>query len=194
MTLYNQTHADFTGTAIRPTYRNRHPDDIGVYAWFDEQGKLEGYIRALPAEDNPKILQCLEAAGDPQQGLAVLGDVFKNGDYESLAFFTLPHQHPMLQLLRKGACIVEDRYFDISGWRVRIVNLHSTLKKLIPLLENRLAQSQFAGWQGSLLLDAGEQKASLQIEQGKVEITSERCRQEHPARRRGHCPFPDWLG
>jgi hypothetical protein len=169
--LYNQAHAAFTGTAIRPTYRNRHPDDIGVYAWFDEQGKLEGYIRAFPSEDNPKILHCLEAAGDPQQGLAVLGDVFKNGAYESLACFTLPHHHPMLQWLRKGSCIVEDRFFDISGWRVRIVNLHSTLKKLIPLLENRLAQSQFAGWQGSLVLDGGQQKATIQIEQGKVDIS-----------------------
>ncbi len=171
--FYNRTHADFTGTAIRPTYRNRHPDDIGVYAWFDDQGKLEGYIRAFPAEDNPKILQCLEAAGDPRQGLAVLGDVFKKGEYDSLTCFTLPYYHPMLQCLRKGACIVEDRYFDISGWRVRIINLHSTLQKLIPLLEKRLADSRFAGWQGSLLLDGGEQKAILQIGQGNVEITSE---------------------
>jgi hypothetical protein len=29
----------------------------------------------------------------------------------------------MLQLLRKGSCIVEDRYFDITGWRVRLLNL-----------------------------------------------------------------------
>jgi len=171
--LYNQTHAGFTGTAIRPTYRNRHPNHIGVYAWFDEQGKLEGYIRALPSEDNPKILECLEAAGDLQQELAVLGDILKNGGYESLAFVTLPHQHPMLQWLRKGACIVEDHFFSISGWRVRIVNLHSTLKKLIPLLENRLAQSQFATWQGSVLLDCGQQKANIKIEEGKVDITSD---------------------
>ncbi len=171
--LYNRTHAGFTGTAIRPTYRNRYLDDIGVYAWFDDQGKLEGYIRALPDEDNPKILQCLEAAGDPQQGLAVLGDVFKKGEYESLACFTLPHAHPILRLLRKGACIVEDRYFDVSGWRVRMVNLNSALHKLTPLLEKRLAQSWFADWQGSLLLDGGEQRATLQIEQGRVAITGD---------------------
>ena len=109
----------------------------------------------------------MEAAGDPRQGLAVLRELFKNGEYESLAFFTLPHAHPMLQLLRKGACIVEDRYFDISGWRVRLVNLSSTLHKLVPLFEARLAGSQFASWQGSLLLDAGKQQASLEIEEGK---------------------------
>ena len=169
--LYNQTHAGFTGTAIRPTFRKRHPDDIGVYAWFDEGGKLEGYIRAFPAEENPKQLTCQEAAGDPRQGLAVMADLFKKGEFESLAFFTLPHAHPMLQLLRKGACIVEDRYFDITGWRVKLINLHSTLHKLAPLFEARLAQSQFANWQGSLLLDADEQKATLEIKDGKVAIS-----------------------
>lgn len=171
--LYNQTHAHFSGTAIRPTFRNRHPEDIGVYAWFDDNRILEGYIRAFPAEDNPKIFQCLEAAGDPEQGLAVLTDLFKKGDYEKLTCFTLPHQHPMLQFLRRGSCIVENRYFDISGWRVRIVNLHSALKKITPLLEQRLAQSQFAAWQGSLHLDADLWKASLQINNGRVKITGE---------------------
>lgn len=171
--LYNQTHDRFTGTAIRPTYQKRHPDDLGINAWFNEQGKLIGYVRAFPAEDNPKILQCLEAAGDPQQGLAVLRDILRNGSYESLAFFTLPYHHPILQQMRKGACTVEDRYFDISGWRVRIINLHSALKKLIPLFEERLAQSQFAHWQGSLLVDSDQQKAVLQIESGKVFITDE---------------------
>jgi len=172
--LYNRTHASFTGTAIRPTYLNRHPEDIGVYAWFDDDGRLDGYIRALPAEDNPKLLQCLEAAGDPQQGLAVLADLFKKGDYEKLTCFTLPYRHPMLQHLRRGACIVEDRYFDVSGWRVRIINLHSTLKKMIPLLEQRLLQSQFAGWDGSLYLDGGQWKATLAIKSCKIEITNDK--------------------
>ena len=171
--LYNQTHAHFTGTAIRPTFRNRHPKDIGVYAWFDDDGKLEGYIRALPTEENPKVLQCLEAAGDPQQGLAVLADLFKKGEYEKMTCFTLPREHPMLQFLRKGACIVEDRYFDISGWRVRIVNLQSALKKMKPLLEARLSQSQFAAWNGSLHLDGGQWKAALRIENGNVEVTND---------------------
>ena len=171
--LYNKTHAQFTGTAVRPTYLNRHPEDIGVYAWFDENGKMEGYIRALPTEENPKMLQCLEAAGDPQQGLAVLADRFQKGGYEKITCFTLPHEHPMLQLLRRGACIVEDRYFDVSGWRVRIVNLHSALKKMTALLEARLSQSQFTGWNGSLHLNGGQWKATLRIENGKVETTND---------------------
>ena len=36
-------------------------------------------------------------------------------DYRTTGLSLLAHP---LQFLRKGACIVEDRYFDISGWRV----------------------------------------------------------------------------
>jgi hypothetical protein len=53
---------------------------------------------------------------------------------------------------------------------VRIINLESTLHKLLPLLEARLTQSRFAGWQGSLALDGGLHKAVLHIQQGRVEI------------------------
>jgi hypothetical protein len=127
-------------------------------------------VRALPDEKNPKQLTCLEAAGDPEQGLAVLAELFKQGNYETLAFFTLPYQHPILQILRRGDVLVEERFFDLTGWRVRLVNLRSTLGKLIPLLEGRLTRSQFATWEGSLFLDAGEQSALLAIKKGQVHI------------------------
>ena len=167
--LYNQTHQSYTGTCVRPTYRMLKADDMNAYGWFDKAGKLAGYVRAVPSDDK-KTLQCLEAAGDPHQSLAVMGENFKQGEYEALTFFTLPHKHPILQLLRKGACVVEDRYFYNTGWRVRIVNLISTLEKIKPLLETRLRQSGFAGWQGDLYLDAGEQNATLKIDAGRVNI------------------------
>jgi hypothetical protein len=103
--------------------------------------------------------------------LAVLGDLFKLGSYEKVACFTLPHLHPLLHYLRKGNCVVENRYFDPSGWRVRLINLESTLKKLAPLLEKCLADSRYADWTGSLLLDAGEQKASLNFAEGCLKLS-----------------------
>jgi len=171
--LYNQTHATFTGTAIRPTFYNKHPEDLCVYGWQNVEGSLAGYIRAAPAEEEPKTLLCLEAAGDPLQCLAALGDLYKRGEYEKMACFTLPHLHPLLQYLRKGSCIAENRYFDISGWRVRIINLHSTLSKLAPLFEKRLVNSQFAGWTGSLQMETGEQSEILHIAGGKVSLSDE---------------------
>ena len=72
--LYNQAHASFTGTAIRPTFYNKHPEDICTYGWRDAGGSLIGYVRAAPAEEEAKTLVCLEAVGIPQQALAVLAD------------------------------------------------------------------------------------------------------------------------
>ncbi len=171
--LYNQTHAPWTGTAIRPTFYNKHPEDLCVYAWRDATGNLAGYVRAAPAEDDPTTLLCLEAAGDPRQSLMALGDLFRRGGYEKIACFTMPHLHPLLQYLRKGSCTAENRYFDISGWRVRVINLHSALKKLVPLFEERLENSRFAGWTGSLRLEAGEQSATLHFAGGEVAVSDE---------------------
>jgi len=177
--LYNQTHQTFSGTAIRPTYRLKSCEEMSTYGWFDENGKLAGYVRAQPPEDDKESLQCLEAAGDPQQALAVLSELFKQGEYKILTFFTLPPQHPCLQLIRLGNCVVETRYFATSGWRVRIVNLHTTLEKIRPLLETRLGQSHLVNWKGHLMLDAGEQKAVLNIGNGYIQVTK-----SHPTE---HC-------
>jgi hypothetical protein len=169
--LYNASHATFSGTAVRPTYRMLEAADMLAYGWF-EHGQLAGYVRAVPTDDK-KSLQCLEAAGDVEQALAVLADLFQQGGYESLTFFTLHHDHPMLQRLRKGAVVVENKFFDISGWRVRLVNLASALEKLCPLFEARLLNSRFENWSGELTLDAGDQKASLQIERGTVRVEAQ---------------------
>ncbi|MBT3338855.1 MAG: GNAT family N-acetyltransferase [Anaerolineae bacterium] len=169
--LYNREYADFSSTVLRPTYRMLEVGDMGAYGWFSKE-KLIGYVRAEPSEDK-KSLQCLEATGDAEQGLAVLGELFRKGNYETLAFFTLPKPHPMLQIIRRGACIVEDKYFYHSGWQVKIINLYSLIEKLTPALQARLEKSHLASWTGALALDAGDQQVTLSITAGKLNITSE---------------------
>ena len=153
---------------------------IGAVVTHPEYRKQGWMVRAAQASFDAMAsggydlsILCLEAAGDPHQALAVLAELFKRGEYERLACFTLPTLHPLLKLLRKGACLVEDRYFDVSGWRVKLINLRSSLEKLTPPFEHRLAHSPFADWQGSLYLDGGQQAATLQIMQAKVRITDE---------------------
>jgi len=169
--LYNREYSTFSGTVVRPTYRMLETGDMSAYGWF-EKGALVGYVRAVPTDDK-KTLQCLEATGAPEQGLAVLANLFQEGEYESLTFFTLPYQHPILQIIRRGACIVEDQYFYHTGWQVKIINLKSVLEKLTPLLEKRLRNSQFANWSGSIGLDTGDQKTTLSIATGELQVTNE---------------------
>ncbi|HZU86539.1 MAG TPA: GNAT family N-acetyltransferase [Anaerolineaceae bacterium] len=169
--LYNREYAAFSGSAVRPTYRAFKSEGLeaSYYGWFGADGSLAGFVRALPGEgEDSKHLLCLEAAGDPQQCLVVLGELFRKGQppdpaagaeaerkpFATLSFFTLPHLHPLLQRIRRGACLVETQYFGNTGWRVRLVNLGSTLEKLRPLLEARLRRSHLAGWQGTLRLEA----------------------------------------
>lgn len=167
--LYNRETQGVTGSCVRPTYWMLEDGEMMAYGWHTPEGDLLGYVRAVPADEN-RVLQCLEAVGDPRQGLAVLKALYEQGAYEALHFFTLPYDHPMLQIVRQGACTVEDRYFHHTGWLVKVINLESTLLKLIPLFEKRLAKSAFAGWTGHFYLDSGEQSAVLDVEGGKVSV------------------------
>jgi predicted N-acetyltransferase YhbS len=168
---YNQEYREVTGSCVRPTYDMLAAGDMGAYGWF-EGDRLAGYVRAVPTEDK-SALQCLEAAGDPEQGLAVLADRMTETGCQQLHFFTMPARHPILQIVRRGACTVEDRYFHHTGWQIKLINLHSALVKLVPLFEDRLAASHLAGWRGKLHLDAGDQAASLEIEKGTVSVTTD---------------------
>ena len=169
--LYNDFYDVFSGTAVRPTYGMLQTGDMGAYGWFDHAGTLLGYVRAKATEDK-KTLLCLEAVGDVQTCFAVLMDLFDQEAYESLTFFTFPHHHPILQQVRRGACMIENQYFHHSGWQLKLINLNSALQKLRPLLQKRLWHSDLMGWAGELTLDAGEQKATLTIDKGSIQISS----------------------
>lgn len=169
--LYNDFYADFSGTAVRPTYGMLNTGDMNAFGWLDENGHLRGYVRAKPTEDE-KSLQCVEAVGDVDTCFAILADLFNKETYETLSFFSLPHHHPLLQRVRRGACVVKNQYFRHNGWQVRLVNLHGALQKLRPLLQQRLWHSDLIGWVGDLGLDAGDQKATLTINKGRIQVNS----------------------
>ena len=168
--LYNRTHSGLTGTALRPTYRRQQEEDYSAfYGWFDDNDKLAGYLRASPVKDE-SALQCLEAAGDPIQVLGVLRDLLITESYKEIHFFTLHHDHPVLEIIRRGACLVENQFFHNTGWRVKVINLRRTLISLQPLLEERLVKSGLRDWEGELHLDSGEHQANIAIKAGKVKL------------------------
>jgi hypothetical protein len=169
--LYNQQYGDVSGSCVRPTYPMLEEGEMGAYGWFDGE-QLLGYVRALAKEDKSAV-QCLEATGDPEQGLAVLRELIEKEACAELHFFTMPKDHPILQIIRQGACTIEDRYFRHTGWQVKVINLESTLTKLLPLFEDRLAHSHLSGWQGRLGLDGDDGEYALEIHAGKVAVSDE---------------------
>jgi hypothetical protein len=167
--LYNQTYAGLSGTAVRPTYPMLEEGEMDAHGWFDENDRLAGYVRASKSEADSS-LRCLEAAGDPDIGLAALADMFRQGEYESLTFFTFPRLHPILQRARVGMVKLESQYFYHTGWQVKLVNLRSALTKMEPLLTERLGRSRFNSWEGRLELVGGEERAGLACRSGTVAI------------------------
>jgi predicted N-acetyltransferase YhbS len=168
MELYNREYQSYTGTAVRPTYHTKGVDE-GFYGWFDADEKLLGYIHVDP-KPSKNVLKCFEACGDPQAALAVAADLAWELECTALAFFNFPYAHPLSRKLRAGICTIEQKYCLQDNWLVCLINLESTLQKLLPQLSERLSQSTLAGWKGDLLLRSDDQSTLLRFDGREIKI------------------------
>ncbi|HWQ45733.1 MAG TPA: GNAT family N-acetyltransferase, partial [Longilinea sp.] len=166
--LYNREYQAFAGTAVRPTYQTKGVDE-GFYGWFDPQEKLLGYIHIDPKPAKGE-LKCFEACGDIQAVLAVASDLAWELECTTLALFNFPYAHPIMRLVRSGICTLEQKFCVQDNWLVSLINLNSTLQKLLPQLSERHAQSARKNWQGKLLLKANDQSAMLDIDENGVSL------------------------
>jgi Acetyltransferase (GNAT) domain len=173
--LYNTSHEHFTGTAVRPTYRNILMRQREVYGWADAQG-LQGYVYVEPLPDE-KVLRCMEVVGETQTALLTLQQLAKTSECERIRFETLPHHHPILLHLRSKTVRAITDYNKSHGWRdngwmIRLINLYSSLEKLAPDFSKRLEHSVYANWQGELLLKSSEEQVLLELDRSHVHISS----------------------
>ncbi len=173
--LYNESHQHFTGTAVRPTYRNVLMRQREVYGWSDARG-LQGYVyvEVLPDE---KMLCCMEVVGNAEVALLILQQLARAKECEHVRFETLPHYHPVLIYLRSKTVRAITHYNKSYGWKDndwmgRLINLRSSLEKLAGDLSQRLEHSVYANWQGNLLLKSGEEQVLLELDHGKVHVSS----------------------
>lgn len=169
--LYNQTHATFTGTAVRPTYCNL--SDRRTYGWKGESGELAGYALIRQFTDE-SVLHCLEVVGEPDDALAALRQLAEQGSCERVILETLPICHPVCVRLCQETAKATTHFESGNGWMVRIVNLAQALDKLRDELRTRLARSAFAGWQGQLVMDDGREKVGLMFSAEGIVLESPR--------------------
>jgi predicted acetyltransferase len=172
--LYNTSHEHFTGTAVRPTYQNILMRQREVYGWTDSR-ILQGYVYVESLRDE-KVLRCMEVVGDTQTALLTLQQLAKTSECERIRFETLPHYHPVLIHLRSKTVRAITDYnksygWKDNGWMARIINLHSSLKKLSADLSKRLEHSVYANWQGELLLKGIDEQALLEVHPSKVNLS-----------------------
>lgn len=173
--LYNESHKHFTGTAVRPTYRNVLMRQREVYGWADSQG-LQGYVYVEALRDK-KVLRCMEVVGNTQTALLTLQQLARTSECERIRFETLPHSHSVLIYLRSNTVQAITDYnksygWKDNGWMARIINLRSSLEKLAGDLSQRLEHSLYANWQGSLLLKSGDEQVLLELDHSKVHVSS----------------------
>jgi predicted N-acetyltransferase YhbS len=169
--LYNQTHAPFTGTAVRPTFQNLRLGNRQAFCWYGVEGQKIGYVWVEPQPEQ-KMVWCLEAVGQAGDILGVLRQLAQQFGCERIVFEALPYAHPVVVYLRGKTCQESAAYQEANGWMVLCLNLKKTLEKLIPEFSARLAASMFAAWQGDLLISDGAESVTLSIEHTKIRFTS----------------------
>ncbi len=168
--LYNREFQSYSGTAVRPTYRTKGVDE-GFYGWFDPEEKLLGYIHVDP-KPSKNIMKCFEACGDPLAALAVTSDLAWELECTTLAFFNFPYAHPLMRMIRAGVCVIEQKFCVQDNWLVKLLNLESTLGKLLPQLNERVSDSTLAGWTGDLLLRSDDQAAMLCFDGKEIKLAA----------------------
>jgi predicted N-acetyltransferase YhbS len=143
--LYNR-HADknnLVGTAVRPTWRKifrRRNICIGNFwtASNKPDAKPAGflvYINRVPR------LDILEAVGEPSEILAAARAIANKLHCLDIRFPDLHHNDPLARRLRAGNVKVESRYFKSAEAMGAVLNLRSTLQKMLPELSRRAAAS-----------------------------------------------------
>lgn len=150
--VYNEATRGLTGTVRRPTYRrNKHPGEFATYLWRGADGSPAGYVSG-----NPGPGPCFwvdEVAGDAATCLAVLRSVAEVARCTELYFDRLHYKSAVGVVLRQmGSCrlFTGTRSCKARWYVVRIVNLKATMRKLAPMLHERLLASPLAHWRGSL--------------------------------------------
>ncbi len=162
--LYNLHAEGLTGTAVRPTYGRRAKTWSG-WMWTDEAGAAAGYVFADAGGENLDVVDC---AGETDAVLGALRRLCRRLGKRHVVLPSLHHDCELARRLRRGTCRIETRYTRRGDAMIRTLDLNRCLARLGGELERRLKASPLADWSGNLLIDDGEDKATLAIGDGKV--------------------------
>lgn len=162
--VYNRQNAGLTASALRPTYRKAvFLGDQDCRIWRDAKGKLAGWV--LTHKNT-----CVDHAGQAEQVLRVLGELARKQAWTEVHFKDLHHDTALCRLIKAGTCRAETQYARSGGAMIRTLDLRSTLEKIAPELERRMAVSHLNRWRGTLGVSDSRQRAVLKIGGGKVGV------------------------
>lgn len=99
--------------------------------------------------------------------------------------FSFGREHPVYATLQKASTIQRPPY----AWYVRVPNLLTFIQHITPVLEQRIAESIFAGHTGELRMDFYRGGLRLAFENGKL-TTVKDWQRDHNWGQEGQCSFP----
>lgn len=171
--FYNRDHSGITGTVQRPTLQlGQAPNIPGDEGWFvvDTVGNKVGYILGYPNPDR-SVYTISHAGGNSEQVLRVVANLARQHKCEQIRFCRLPYKSPLCRRLRRTIPTLSSQPEQRDdNWWIQLINLRTTLEKITPELELRLAKSHLYDWTGDVLITAPEGQAVLSITRGHVTI------------------------
>ncbi len=167
--LYNRqaSREALAGTACRPTFGPGRLDGWRAVGWRGRGGRLAGYV--LYAGD-ARQTRVLEAVGDVETCLRVIARDARKLNREPVVFSGIHEDSALASRLRAGTVRIETQLVRAGGPMVRTMDLAATLGKLADSLGERLGESRFAGWRGTVTIDDGRRSAALVIDRGGVRV------------------------
>ncbi len=136
---------------------------------YKDDGHIQGVVFDRP------LFWVDEVAGDPTLCLQALAQLARQWQCPQLFFDRLHYKSGIGKALRQLlSCRIHTGTFSRAArsYMVRIINLQSLFQKLAPELAQRLQQSPYAAWQGSLCITLEDGPTSdevvLVLDAGKV--------------------------
>jgi predicted N-acetyltransferase YhbS len=167
--LSNRHQHARTGTVVREGgWFTKLVEDRG-YLWRNAVGDVIGYVLTRL---NDEQLLVTDHAGNADEVLGVIRQLMDSTDRQKVRLPSISPRCELAQRLRRMNSREIVQHQHNGGALVRLVNLHTTMQKLIPDLEVRLRESAWSDWNGHLRLDNDEQAVDLQIAAGRVEVAA----------------------
>lgn len=171
--LFNRHAKDLAGTAVRPTWLkpNMGKLDQSGYLWTANgrpTGKATGYVVVC---DRGSRMDVMDAAGDASAVLAAAGQLARQFGADDVRFVQLPYRDSIAAALRRGNVRMETHYRRSGNAMVAMVNLGSTLQKMLPELTQRVRGSGLADLRTSVTLAMGQEEVTLALD-GEVKLAA----------------------
>ena len=174
--LAHRAYTSQTGSVVREGGWFTSLNEDRGHLWRGADGAIAGYVfTRLPDEQ----LLITDHAGEPNQVLAVVGHLMQRLERDRVTITYIPPACALARSLRQGNAREVVHHRRNGDALVRIVNLRSTLQKLIPEMKGALSRSLIPGWEGALRVDGDMESVTLHIEGGQLQIAEARADSPH---------------